>query len=523
MLLTCVLLALCSGRSEAQMPPAASSKRAIALHPELGKEGSPFNVEFKRRWRIRQAENPAFVKDQDWPLKLAEEVASVIHEYAPEPEIEFKVLLIIKQFSDTWHPLFLPVRAEMTERDIAAARHCFEIQTPDMVHEATKGRVRFAPTVHISSKPLRIFQSGRLDSAEVDHKELIAELAELAKPGDYDSAGCYFLHYDTTSGYRTPRAGYGMGGYYAGVGIGAFAISSAGHMNPRDEIFVHEWMHGLDGFYEKKEGVRLPNGMLHGAGNYDARYSEARAWRPNDTFQGYMEWYADILNGRVPEPGGGFSGLSSVAWKHGPMRDSARKSGARFEKHDGPQGNYPEWVHELMRGDLTRAELSAWELPLPSQKISIEQGSSPWRLESFRKTASTRAGFSPQKEADVMTLECEEGDKAAIVCDAEVAPSANYLFSVEVRATQLEIVQQGGVQAIVIGAAESSLSREVVEKRDWTVMRVPFTAKPGTTTARLRLQMGGDGSLTRGSVQFRHIKLERIGYPATRLIRSAVR
>jgi hypothetical protein len=82
---------------------------------------------------------------------------------AREPEIEFRVLLVIKRASDTYSPLFLPVRAEMTEAEVAAARRCFEIETPDMVRDITGGRVRFAATVHVSDKPLRLWDPKRLD------------------------------------------------------------------------------------------------------------------------------------------------------------------------------------------------------------------------------------------------------------------------------------------------------------------------------------------------------------------------
>ena len=60
--------------------------------------------------------------------------------------IEFKVLLIIKKYSDTYSPLFLPIKSQMADADIAAARRCFEVETPDMVQDITQGKVRFVPT-----------------------------------------------------------------------------------------------------------------------------------------------------------------------------------------------------------------------------------------------------------------------------------------------------------------------------------------------------------------------------------------
>lgn len=522
-LLTCLApLIFAASPLLAQQPPKESTARAIASHPELGKVGSPFNVEFLRRMKIRSAEDAAFHQDKSWPEKLAAEVAREIGSYAAKPEIEFKVLLIIKRRSDTYHPLFLPVRAEMTPEDVRTARHCFEIQTPDMVHTITHGRVKFTPTVVVSDQPLRCFDPKRLDSAEYMGDELIDELATLAKPGDYDSVGYYFLHYDTASGYRAPRAGYGVGGYHGGAGLGMFAISSTSSMNPRDEIYLHEWMHGLDGYYGGKEGVRLPKGALHGAANYDAHYDEFKPWRPQDTFRGHKFWYQDILNGEVPEPGGGFSGHGSKAWKHGPMRDAGREIGSRFRTTDLPLSEYPEWVHRLMKGDLSDAPLSPESMPMPAKAGEIGAGQTPWRLESFSKAASTTARFSGSEEG-VFTLECESRDKAAITCEADVAPLSNYVLTAEVKTSRVEIMQAGGKQAVVLGAGSSQSTTDLSGSVEWRQVVVPFTTHTEKKPVTLRLGIGGDGSLTQGKAQFRNVRLQKIGYPATRLIRAAAR
>ena len=509
---------LFSSPAMAQSPSKQASAQAIAKYPELGKVGSPFNVEFMRRVKIRSAEDAKFLSDKSWPLKLADEVAKVIETYAAKPEIEFKVLLIIKRISDTTHPLFLPVRAEMTEEDVQAARHCFEIQTPDMVHEATHGKVKFIPTVVVSDKPLRSFNPERLDSAEYLDNELINELAAISKPGEYDSVGYYFLHYDTTSGYRAPRAGYGVGGYNGGAGIGMFAISSAGRMNPRDEIFLHEWMHGLDGYYGGLKDVRLPKGALHGSSNYDAHYGIAKAWRPQDSFKGYMDWYKDILNCEVPESEG-FSGHGSKAWKHGPMCTEGRRRGPKFPTVDLPVSEYPEWVYELMKGDITHAQLTPVETAVVKPG-TITADQKPWRLESWAKSAGTTARYA-ETEGGTFTLECERGDHASIVQEAEVQPLANYVLTAEVKTTRVKIEQSGGRQAVLLEAGASRSSKDLAEAADWTPVVLPFTTKPDQSSITLRLQMGGPGSLTTGKAQFRKVKLQKVGYPARRLIRTA--
>ncbi|WP_395738007.1 hypothetical protein [Prosthecobacter sp.] len=505
----------------AQAPSKEASAQAIARHPELGKVGSPFNVEFLRRLKIHSAEDSKYLTDKSWPLKLADEVAKVIDTYAAKPEIEFKVLLIIKRISDTTHPLLLPVRAEMTEEDVQAARHCFEIQTPDMVHEATHGKVRFIPTVIVSDKPLRCFNPSRRDSAEYLGEEMINELAAVSKPGEYDSVGYYFLHYDSASGYLAPRAGYGVGGYNGSAGIGMFAISSAGHMNPRDEIFVHEWIHGLDGYYGGFKDVRLPKGALHGGINYDAHYGIAKVWRPQDTFKGYMAWYKDILNAEVPESEG-FSGHGSKAWKHGPMREEGRKRGPKFPIVDLPVSEYPEWVYALMKGDISKASLFPVETAAAVKPGAITAGQKPWSLESWAKAASTTARYA-ENDGGILTLECERGDHASLLQEAAVQPSTNYILTAEVKTTRVKIEQAGGKFTVLLEANGSHTSKDLLEATDWTPVVLPFTTKPDQSTTTLRLQMGGPGSLCSGKVQFRQVKLQKVGYPATRLLRTAAR
>ncbi len=497
-----------------QVPSKDVSAQAVAKYPQLGKVGSPFNEEFMRRVKIRTAENPTFAKDKTWPLQLADEVAKVVDFYAAKPEIEFKVLLIIKRYSDTYHPLFLPIRAEMTEDDIAKARHCFEIQTPDMVHDITRGKVKFTPAVIVSNEPLHCFAPKRRDSAEYMGEELGNELASIAKPGEFDSVGYYFLYFDSASGYKIPRAGYGVGGFNGTLGAGTFAVGSASGMNPRDEVFLHEWMHGLDGFYGSKSGVKLPKGALHGSGNYDAHYSQAKAWRLQDTFRGYMEWYKDILNCQVPD-GDGFVGHGEVAWKHGPMRDEAKRSGRKYSTSPLPKGEYPGWVYELMKGDLTHAQLGPTILPAELRAGEISKDAKPWHLESWSGSTKTTARYA-ESDGGTFTLDCASGNHASICFEAPLQPSSNYVFTAEVKTVRVKVEQTGGKYSALIAAGDSQSTKDLSGSVDWTRLVLPFTTKQDPSSVSLRLQIGGRGSLASGRACFRDVKLQKVGYPDAR-------
>lgn len=55
---------------------AASQHRAVAVHPDLGKAGSPTNTRFRVRYEDWKTRGDVRLSRPDWPEKLAEEVAA---------------------------------------------------------------------------------------------------------------------------------------------------------------------------------------------------------------------------------------------------------------------------------------------------------------------------------------------------------------------------------------------------------------------------------------------------------------
>ncbi len=423
------------------------------------------------------------------------------------PEIEFKVLLIIKQETASYHPLFLPIRARMTEADIRAVRRCFEVETPDMVRDLTGGKVRFSPTVLVSQKPLRVWNPGRLDSAEYFQPELLNELQTCVQPGQFDSVGYYFLHYEAASGYRIPRAGYGVGGYDAAHALGLFAVHCTPQMNARDEIFLHEWMHGLDGFYGGKPGVKLPAGMLHGTDKHG--YGEAKAWRPQDTFTGYMRWYRDYLNGTIAE-GNQQAGLGSAAWKHGPLRNAVAAVAQNYRLQPLPIKTYPAWVHDLMQGDLTHAVLG--QSLFKDQLQPGDLAKTDWHLETWNTKAGTKAAVVPFG-GSALQLDSSNPNDARLVRTLALQPSQNYVFTAEVKTERVEITEAGGRLAVNLYAGASTSTKDLSGSKDWTRVVLPFTTGPKETSCRVKLALGGYASLARGRAWFRNIQVRPVAYP----------
>jgi|694.fasta_scaffold01456_30 hypothetical protein len=421
-------------------------------------------------------------------------------------EIEFRVLLIIKRQSDTYSPLFLPIRASMTDGEILRARRCFEVETPAMVDEITKGKVKFVPTVYISKEPLRIWDPQRNDSAEFYVPELVSELSTIAKPGDFDSVGYYFLHYDTMSGYSIPRAGYGVGFYSAEHALGLFAINCTPAIDPRDEIFLHEWMHGLDGFYGNKENVKLPQGMLHGG---EALGYKERPWRAKDTFRGYMHWYQDYLNASIKE-NGLMVGLGSAAWNHQPIRQQADQSRIQYKQTVFPAKTYPDWVYQLMKGDLTNAELG---VPLLPETVDAgDLGDAGWNLEMWNTNAGTLARVDAE-DGGVLTIESPTPNDAGLVRKVRLKPFTNYLFTADVMTDNVRIAEKGGRYAVNLYAESSVSTKNLAGSKSWETVSLPFTTGANADTCRLKLALGGFSSVARGRARFRNVQLREIGYP----------
>jgi hypothetical protein len=425
-----------------------------------------------------------------------------------KPKVEFNVLLIIKSVSDTYSPLFLPIRSRMTDSEIEQARRCFEIETAAMVNEITEGQVRFTPTVLVSKRPLRVFDPTRLDSAEYYKPELLNELLGVAKPGKFDSVGYYFLHYDSASGYKIPRAGFGVGGYDSPHALGLFAVNCTPRLNPRDEIFLHEWMHGLDGFYGNKQGVKPPNGMLHGAKAHG--YAE-KPWHSDDTFRGWMEWYKDYLNGNVRE-GDQLTGLGGVAWQYGPLRLESPKVAGNYRSSKLPIKSYPAWVYELMKGDLSHAVLGP---PLLEQ--SLEPGklseSSSWRLSTWDKNAGTEAQITPDEDGIIMIYNPSQ-NHACLTRTITLEPFKNYVFSAEVRTEDVEIMQKGGLYAVNLSAGNSASTKDMTGTHSWTTIAVPFTTGAKADSYTVKMELGGFASVARGRAFFKNVQIRKVGYPA---------
>lgn len=58
--------------------PSLALKRAVEIYPALSDKTSSLNVEFVARRKRYQTENPGFLKESDWPIRLAKECSDAL-------------------------------------------------------------------------------------------------------------------------------------------------------------------------------------------------------------------------------------------------------------------------------------------------------------------------------------------------------------------------------------------------------------------------------------------------------------
>jgi len=75
------------------------------------------------------------------------------------------------------------------------------------------------------------------------------------------------------------------------------------------EPFLHEWLHGVSRFYDKKIGVKLPDRNADGAEIYGYE---------RDPKAGWMDYYRDLMTEQVVDENGEKLGIPKRVWKKRP-------------------------------------------------------------------------------------------------------------------------------------------------------------------------------------------------------------
>ena len=195
------------------------------------------------------------------------------------------------------------------------------------------------------------------------------ELDQYAPDGTFDSVIVFWQASHPNTGQSIPIISWGLGywpGSYAN-GMTYATVLNISYVWPGDdgEVFLHEWLHGVESFYTSL-GFRFPIGGLHGAGEH-GYVDENGHWHA---------WLRDFMRGLVYE-NGVRTGLIPETWQGGSIT-TFNISNWRGEYFNNETLND---IPIVIRDD---PEINfTWDLSSPHLLINNDHFSSRWTRDIF--------------------------------------------------------------------------------------------------------------------------------------------
>ncbi|HTN87475.1 MAG TPA: hypothetical protein VL242_27500 [Sorangium sp.] len=202
---------------------------------------------------------------------------------------------------------------------VDAAQVAFEDRLAYWMDLITDGRVAWHGSSVVSNDPITSLsiEGGNYLPAAI---HLQQDVQNFVPRGEYDTVQVFFTPGDSKPG----GGGWGPGSSYAsnytlwttinGKNTVASQWTSTTDSEPL-ELFIHEPMHGLDGFYDEL-GIPLPDGGLHGSES--SHYAGSNI--PNRSF---LHWYRDYWLGTVIAADDTYRGFGPRAFREITPRDYA--------------------------------------------------------------------------------------------------------------------------------------------------------------------------------------------------------
>jgi hypothetical protein len=400
--------------------------------------------------------------------------------------LEFRLLLIVKPKGDIRAEGFPEVKYAMSKADIAAVKTAFSEFTPAFVKSLSRGRIAWKAETVVSATPLtKVAKLG--DGTWVSPDCVQEDLDKYVPLGKYDGVLVYWKGTDDRT-RRDLKGGFGWT-HGAGDGHGGVGYSCVNFVPARDlgresewtEVFLHEWLHQLEAFYEAR-GVKLPRGGLHGNENYGFRHKN-----------GWKHWYEAFINAELTEKDGSRVGLGEAAWRRGTFRD---EQAIRLPEYLTPERRR---ANLLLNG-------------------SFEVGEKNWTLRSWRGNRDALSidmdkGKSGKASA---RLRSSTADDAMLWQKVVVKPRTRYLLSGWVRTDQVAIGEKSGsvgANLSIWGGYEASKS--LIGTKGWTYQTLMF-GSGDRTEIEVGARLGHHGSIATGTAWFDDLVLIEIPEPGTK-------
>jgi hypothetical protein len=358
-----------------------------------------------------------------------------------------------------------------SEAELNAAREGFLEVLPSWVSEITENRLCVVPEVVVSERTLKSFSNvcGAPIPWAADVK---ADLDEYAPKGRYDSVVLY-----APNGGDAPNCG---GGPDDTSNLATFAYviprGEAAWLARKDDVYdaiIHEWMHGVIGFYENKPGVGpVPN--IDSAGSYGYEHDPDLGWK---------QFLGDVLNRKVAVDGT-LRGLGDPAWSYGDIRHHAAYASEAYLTPKRRATNL------LTNGSFEQAS------------GGIPSG---WRIETYAESGSaSQTRDVHYAGAASARLVASAGEDLRLVQSVKVRPNKRYLFAGWARAEAVSAEAGTGVN---LGSRdEAHTSRSLIGTAPWTYLSVILSSGE-RTTLNVSASLGYWGSLATGSAWFDDLHL----------------
>lgn len=393
-----------------------------------------------------------------------------------KPPQDWKVLLIIKPTTALPLKEEAPIRTAIPKENIAAIRNVFMNVAPKWVEVLSEGRLRWRPKVVLAPAPLDSATQMSGNNWWLAPWNLKEDVQKLVPLGEYDSVFVYW-RVDEEGKYRiSPGFGWSVGPTHEANHCGWTCIHYAGGTFWNNEgaadIFVHEWLHQLEGFYNAK-GVDLPKGWLHIDSSYGYKEEPKVGWRP---------LYKDYLTRNILEPDGRRTGLGEKAWSLGTIRDEARIS-------------IPDYLTPAVKKNNLLKDASFEEEGVPA-----------WTAWSFRMNpaaASIVDKGARHGQRAAMFQATTEADDVFYKQSVTVKPGTRYLMSGWTKTENAEIAEKdatAGANLSIVGTSERS-GPKIVGTNGWTYLSFTFDSGD-RTSVEVAARMGNAASTTNGKVWF---------------------
>jgi hypothetical protein len=399
---------------------------------------------------------------------------------------EWRVLLIIKPETDLRLKDQPPIKTKIAADNITAVKKAFLEYTPYWVSKVSEGRLRWKAEAVISPTPVTAVSEMGKGTYWVAPWNIPEDIQKFVPPGIYDGVFVYWKAAEEKGNAINTGFGWSIGPHDAANNCGYTCVHYAnsdlwGRDSEFTEVFLHEWLHQLEGFYGSK-GVKLPKGGLHGATAYGYEHHPTQFWKP---------WYRDFIAGDVRESDGSKTGLGEKAWSLGTIRDEQRIF--------TPQYLTPELKKQNLfrNGSFEGADLFDWTF------VS-------WRgITNSGKSVSVVAHDGKQKNAAV--LNAAEADDLGFRQKIPVKPKTRYLCCGWAKTEGVTVVEQGGTigaNLSVWGGYEHSSFR-LTGTTDWTYLSFIFDSGE-RTTVEVGVRLGFYSSTVTGKAWFDDICLIEI-------------